>query len=153
PLYVVLLGVFPLMLLLLERHLVLALAVSGTIYLLTLYFGWHPKSYPDNDAWFFNPLAWQFLFVIGAAGRYAPYSRQALPRVGAWLPKLAVGITIALAVVHVTWVIHASYEAFPALLSDQLTPFADDKANLAPLRLLSFLALAVTVTYFVQRNN
>jgi hypothetical protein len=153
PLYVVLLGVFPLMLLLLERHLALALAVSGTIYLLTLHFGWHPKSYPDNDAWFFNPLAWQFLFVIGAAAGYAPYSRQALPRAGAWLPKLAVGITIVLAVIHVSWVIHASYEGFPALLSDQLTPFVDDKANLAPLRLLSFLALAVTVTYFVQRNN
>jgi len=153
PLYVVLLGLFPLVLLLLERHLALALAASGTVYLLTLHFGWQPTSYPDGDAWFFNPLAWQFLFVIGAAAGYAPYSRQQLPRAGAWLPKVALGLTVALGIIHISWVIHASYEEFPALLSRQLTPFVQDKANLAPLRLISFLALAVTATHFLTRNN
>jgi hypothetical protein len=153
PLYMVLLGVFPLVLLLLERHLPLALAVSGTIYLLTLHFGWQPTSYPDGDAWFFNPLAWQFLFVIGAAAGYAPYSRQTFPQAGTWLPKLAIGMTVALAVIHLTWVIHATYEQFPALLSRQLAPFVEDKANLAPLRLISFLALAVSAAHFIGRNN
>src|SRR5262245_52740821 len=153
PLYVVLLGVFPLMLLLLERHLVLALAVSGTIYLLTLYFGWHPKSYPDNDAWFFNPLAWQFLFVIGATAGYAPYSRQVLTIPSALLAKLAIGITVAVAIIHISWTIHGAYEAFPGLLLQELSPLIDDKANLAPLRLASFLALAVTAGHLVRRNN
>jgi hypothetical protein len=50
--------------------------VSGVIYLLTLHFGWQPHSYPDGEAWYFNSLAWQFLFVIGATAGYAPYSRQ-----------------------------------------------------------------------------
>ncbi len=78
PIYMVLLGVFPLVLLLLERCLSLPLILSGTIYLLTLHFGWEPHSYPDNEAWYFNPLAWQFLFVIGATAGYAPYSRRGL---------------------------------------------------------------------------
>jgi hypothetical protein len=153
PLYVVLLGVFPLVLLLLERHLALALAVSGAVYILTLHFGWQPTSYPDNDTWFFNPLAWQFLFVIGAAAGYAPYSRQSFPRVGPWLAKLALGFTVLLTIIHVSWVIHGSYEEFPALFSRQLAPFVDDKANLAPLRLLSFLALAVTAASVIGRDN
>src|SRR5262249_28201354 len=146
-------GVFPLVLLLLERHLALALAVSGTVYLLTLHFGWEPHSYPDDEAWFFNPLAWQFLFVIGAAMGYAPYSRQTFPRAGAWLPKLAIGMTAAVAVIHLSWVLHGPYGEFPALFSRQLSPLVEDKANLAPLRLISFLALAVTAAHFIGRNN
>jgi hypothetical protein len=153
PLYVVLLGVFPLVLLLIERHLALALVISGAVYLLTLHFGWQPTSYPDEEAWFFNPLAWQFLFVIGAAAGYAPYSRQVLPRAGAWLPKLAIGFALVVAVIHVSWVIHGTYEEFPALFSRQLAPLVEDKANLAPLRLLSFLALAVAAAHFIGRNN
>src|SRR6266480_5463694 len=69
--YVVLLGIFPPVLLLLRRHLALPVMVSGVIYLLTLHFGWQPHSYPDDEAWYFNPLAWQFLFVIGATAGYA----------------------------------------------------------------------------------
>ena len=55
PLYVVLLGIFPLVLLLLRRHLALPVMVSAVIYLLTLHFGWQPHSYPDDEAWYFNP--------------------------------------------------------------------------------------------------
>jgi len=74
--------------------------VSGVIYLLTLHFGWQPHSYPDDEAWYFNPLAWQFLFVIGATAGYAPYSRQVLTMPSAWLAKLAIGITVAVAIIH-----------------------------------------------------
>jgi hypothetical protein len=153
PLYVVLLGFFPLVLLLLRRHLALPLALSGAIYLLTLHFGWHPHSYPDDEAWYFNPLAWQFLFVIGATAGYAPYSRQVLPLPGPWLVKVAIGMTITVAVIHISWIIHEAYEAFPGLLVQELLPFVDGKTNLSPLRLVSFLALAVTTAHFVGRNN
>jgi hypothetical protein len=153
PLYVVLLGVFPLVLLLLERHLLLPFVLSGAIYLLTVHFDWHPHSYPDNEAWFFNPLAWQFLFVAGATAGYAPYSRQLLPLLGSWLPKLGIAITVAIGIINISWMIHETYDAFPALLSHQLLPFVDDKANLAPLRVVSFFALAVTAVHFVGHNN
>jgi hypothetical protein len=152
PLYVVLLGIFPLVLLLLRRHLALPLMISGVIYLLTLHFGWQPHSYPDDEAWYFNPLARQFLFVIGATAGYAPYSRQVLPMPSAWLAKLAIGITVAVAIIRISWTIHGAYEGFPGLLSQALLPLVG-KASLAPLRLVSFLALAVTTGHLVRRNN
>src|SRR5260370_7548333 len=73
PIYMILLGVFPVVLLLLQRCLPLPLILSGALYLLTLRFGWQPHSYPDNEAWFFNPLAWQFLFVICATSGYSQH--------------------------------------------------------------------------------
>src|SRR3989440_5176163 len=153
PLYVVLLGIFPLVLLLLRRHLALPVMVSGVIYLLTLRFGWQPQSYPDNEAWYFNPLAWQFLFVIGATAGYAPYSRQPLPLNRAWLPKLAIAVAIAVAIINVSWMIHGAYDAFPALLRQELSPLVGDKANLAPLRLISFLALAIATAHAIARES
>ena len=115
PIYMIFLGVLPPLLLLLRSWLPLPLVISGVLYLLTLRFGWQPHSYPDDDGWFFNPLAWQFLFVIGATAGYAPYSRQTLPLNSAWLGKLAVGITIAIGIISVSWTIHSAYEAFPGV--------------------------------------
>ena len=152
PLYMVLLGVFPLVLLLLKRHLALPLVLSGAIYLLTWHFGWQPHSYPDNEAWYFNPLTWQFLFVFGATAGYSQYSRHVLPLQSSWLVKLAIGIAVAIGIINVSWTIHEAYDAFPGLLSEELSPFVD-KSNLAPLRLVSFFALAVIAVHFVGRNH
>jgi len=102
PLYVVLLGLFPLILLLLERHLLIPLGLSVAIYLLTQRFGWHPHSYPDNEAWYFNPLAWQCLFVIGATAGYSANSRHASPLKTLWLWKLAVGIAIVVGIINIS---------------------------------------------------
>jgi hypothetical protein len=153
PIYMILLGVFPVVLLLLQRCLPLPLILSSALYLLTLRFGWQPHSYPDNEAWFFNPLAWQFLFVIGATAGYSRHSRWAFPGQGSWLPKLAIAITVAVGIISISWTIHGAYDAFPGLLLRELSPLVADKSNLAPLRLISFLALAVTVAHFVGRDS
>ena len=153
PIYMILLGVFPVVLLLLQRCLPLPLIFSGALYLLTLRFGWQPHSYPDNEAWFFNPLAWQFLFVIGATAGYSQHSRWVFPGQGSWLPKLAIAITVAVGIISISWTIHGAYDAFPGLLLRELSPLVADKSNLAPLRLISFLALAVTVAHFVGRDS
>ena len=153
PIYMILLGVFPVVLLLLQRCLPLPLILSGALYLLTLRFGWGQHSYPDNEAWYFNPLAWQFLFVIGATAGYSRHSRWVFPGQGSWLPKLAIAITVAVGIVSISWTIHGAYDAFPGLLLRELSPLVEDKSNLAPLRLVSFLALAVTVAHFVGRDS
>jgi len=153
PLYVVLLGAFPLVLFLLELHLLLPLVLSGAIYLLTLRFGWHPHSYPGGEGWYFNPLAWQCLFVIGATAGYFANSRQvSLPR-DPWLWKLAIVVTAVIGVINISWVIHGAHSAFPGLLLQELSPFVVDKTNLAPLRLLSFFAIAVTTVHFVRDDS
>src|ERR1700746_3345602 len=107
----ILLGVFPVVLLLLQRCLPLPLILSGALYLLTLRFGWEPHSYPDNEAWFFNPLAWQFLFVIGATAGYSRYSRWVFPGQGTWLPKLAIAITAGDGIISISRTIHEASDA------------------------------------------
>src|SRR5262249_24988012 len=71
PLYIVLLAVFPLVLMALARHPLLALAPSAMLYALTQLLGWRVAGYPAGQTWYFDPLAWQFLFIVGAALGYA----------------------------------------------------------------------------------
>jgi hypothetical protein len=153
PIYMIFLGVLPLLLLLLRCWLPLPLIMSGALYLLTLRFGWELHSYPDNEAWFFNPLAWQFLFVIGATAGYAPYSRQRLPFNSAWLGKPAVLVATAIGIINVSFMIQGAYGEFPGLWLQQISPLVADKANLAPLRLVSFLALAIASAHVVRRDS
>ena len=65
PLYIVLLLLFPPMLFLLLRAPNVALAGSAVVYALTWKLDWNLPAYP-NGVWFFNPFAWQLLFVFGA---------------------------------------------------------------------------------------
>src|SRR6266550_1131288 len=65
PLYIVLLLLFPPILWLLQFRAWLALGASVLLYVLTWHFGWNLPSYPEG-VWFFNPFAWQLLFVFGA---------------------------------------------------------------------------------------
>src|ERR1700677_2914094 len=65
PLYIVLLLFFPPMLWLLMWQAALALAGSALVFVLAWNFDWDFRGYP-NGGWFFNPLAWQLLFVFGA---------------------------------------------------------------------------------------
>ncbi len=153
PLYIVLLAVFPVILLLQHRWPIVPLMLSAVIYALTLHLDLQPKSYPPEDGWFFNPLAWQFLFVIGATAGYAQSAgHSALPRTH-WLWRAALGITLVIAVIKITWMLHEYIEAIPALLHDELDDFSEDKTNLSPLRLLSFFALALTTVHFVRRDS
>ena len=65
PLYIVLLVLFPPMLFVLLRRPTLALAGSALVYVLTWSFDFNLPAY-TNGVWFFNPFAWQLLFVFGA---------------------------------------------------------------------------------------
>jgi hypothetical protein len=148
PLYIVLLGIFPVVLLALERGALWALLPSAALYALTLRRGWALPAYPEG-VWFFNPLAWQFLFVIGASAGHARVSGHwPFPR-GVWLLRAAVVVSAFLILINVSWLIHWLYEPVPAILAKQLLSYSIDKTNLAPLRLINFLALALATIYFV----
>jgi hypothetical protein len=153
PLYIVLLGIFPLVLLALERGSVWALLPSAALYALTLRHGWGLPAYPAENVWFFNPLAWQFLFVIGASAGHARVSGHWPFPHGIWLEQLAVALTGFLVIVNLSWLIHWLYDPFPAILAKQLLSYTIDKTNLAPLRLANFLALALATVYFVRPES
>src|SRR5260370_3159188 len=64
-LYIILLLLFPPILWLLQFRSSLALGASVLLYVLTWHFNWNMPSYPSGH-WYFNPFAWQLLFVFGA---------------------------------------------------------------------------------------
>jgi hypothetical protein len=152
PLYIVLLAGFPLVLLLLRRHALLPLVLSALLYMFTLSRGWAPKTFPAGHIWFFNPLAWQFLFVIGATAGYSRVNGRWPFRSGPWIDYVAMAITALCAVTSATWTIHWFYDPFPPFLAKQVYYHTIDKTDLAPLRLINFLAIAATTIHFVKRD-
>ena len=67
PLYIVLLAAFPFVLPAVVRWPLGVIAVSVGLYAATCHFNWNLAAYPDGKVWFFNPMAWQVVFHVGAA--------------------------------------------------------------------------------------
>jgi hypothetical protein len=129
------------------------LLLSFAVYLLTLHFGWQPKTYPNDEGWFFNPFAWQFLFIVGAtAGSAQSAAQRPLPD-WPWIARAAIAVTIAVAVIRLTWLLNSFWDEIPALFFSQLGELAGDKSNLSPVRLVSFFALALTTVHFMRRDS
>jgi hypothetical protein len=149
PLYIILLLLFPPVLWLLLRWPTLALAGSLVLYVLTWQFDWNLPAYPEGS-WYFNPFAWQLLFVFGAwcalggAKRLAPILRSPSTMVVAIL-YLVFAFIIAL-----TWYLPGDVQLVPHWLEDLIYPI--DKTNLDVLRFAHFLALAVLTVWFVPRT-
>lgn len=153
PLYIVLLATFPLALFGFRRHPLLPFATSAVLYGLTLWFGWTPHTYPAGAPWYFNPLAWQFLFVIGATAGYSRVTDVWPFPAGRWFRTLAIAVAGCCALISIDWTIHWLYDPFPPLLAKQLWAHTLDKTNLTPLRLVDFLAIAATTVTFVKSDS
>jgi hypothetical protein len=143
----------PFVLLLLRSHSLLPMILSGAVYLLTWRFLWSLPGHAGDDGWYFNPLAWQFLFIAGATAGHISSAPQTLSLRMPWIWKLGVAFAALIAILRICWTIHDVYDEFPAPLLESLKSFVEDKTNLAPLRLVSFFALLVSVLHFVPRDR
>jgi hypothetical protein len=149
PLYIVLLMAFPLVLWLLIRNASIAIALSVALYVLTWEFGWNLESWP-NGHWYFNPFAWQLLFVFGAwcalggATRLAPALRSPIT---VWL---AIAYLLFCFGVTLTWYFPRLSFVIPHWLGEWMYPI--DKTNLDVLRFAHFLALAALTVHFIPRE-
>jgi hypothetical protein len=149
PLYIILLLLFPPILWLLQRGPMLALGASLALYVLAWQFGWNLPAYPEGS-WYFNPFAWQLLFVFGAwcalggANRLAPLLR--------WPATLVIAILyLGFAfIIALSWYLPEQTSFVPHWLEDLIYPI--DKTNLDVLRFAHFLALAVLTVRFVPRT-
>ncbi len=140
PMYVALLAMFAVVLPLLRWPLVL-FALSATIYTVARVTGYNFPSW-TGGGWYFNPLTWQFLFVIGSILSYAPPKLLVPPRL-----LDAAAVLIVLTGVSLLWLIWPYPELtsrFPAMAARIL--LSVDKEGLHPMRLLSILALAWLVS-------
>lgn len=150
PMYIAMLLIFPIVLLGLRRHWLAVLLPSVAVYFGVQFFGWSVPAYPPGHTWFFNPLAWQLPFVVGAVLAH----RVAEGRSFAVLLRLAhpaaAAIFAAAVVVRLSWTFHNLWPALPALFVRELWPV--DKNDLAPLRIVPFFALVVLVAIHVPRD-
>ena len=148
PLYIVMLLIFPLVLVCVRRDWLITLLVSSLLYLIVQVFGFSLPAYPPGRVWFFNPFAWQFLFITGAVLAHLAPRVQKLPSVAF---HLMVTLFLASVIVRVSWTMHEMWQPIPPLLVEELSrlksfwPAADDKTNLSPLRLIAFFGLVVLV--------
>jgi hypothetical protein len=148
PIFVVYHLLFAPLLWLLLRTPNVALGASLSLYALVQVFGWTVPAWPNN-VWFFNPLAWQLLVVLGAwwvmeGKRFRPWVTSRTAFVFA-IPYLAFSLIIAL-----SWRIKTLEALVPPTLTKLLYPL--DKSDLDPLRLLHFFALVILAAWLVPRN-
>ena len=126
-----------------------SLLISAFIYALVQSYDWNLPEWPVNQ-WYFNPLAWQFLVVLGAwwaIRGYRMFGREIVswPVVVTAIAYLGLSLVITL-----SWEIEPLAAAIPSYIARVIYPI--DKTDLDPLRLLHFLAIAVVVAKFVPPN-
>jgi len=145
PLYVVLLLAAPVIALIHRAAPHLLLPLSLTIYLASLVFKLAVPTWPTEGQWFFNPLCWQLVFVLGFT-----MSRERGP--GGWvhanisrLRYLAWPIVIAGAIF--AWFGGGWID--PTKMPEPKLLFINGKTFVTPIRLIQFLALvaAFSVVY------
>jgi hypothetical protein len=138
PLYVVLLAISPVFILLARLSRIGALLLSFAVYLTTLVFELNLPTWPVEGAWFFNPLAWQLLLVLGFLG--CEWSRDS-ETFNRWAARLMPLGLIGVAVGAIVAAFDLKPDPFqvpePRLL------FIFDKSNLSPGRLLHFIAVVL----------
>ena len=150
PLYVVLMIAGPGILWLAVRWPRALMAGSLGLWFVTGLLRIRVPTWPQDNAWFFNPLSWQVLFVAGILTGLAIRQRRRWLPVRRWAVALAWGI-VALAAIwrmvpvvadwggHAFWALH-EYAGLPGVL----TGF--DKSFLFLPRLLHIAALAYALS-------
>ena len=138
PLYVGLLTLAPVFVLLARASRWLALTLSFALYAGSLALQVNLPSWPVEGRWFFNPLAWQFLFVIGFLSSlcardsdlFRTWARRLVP-LGAF--GVVVGFVVAV------WGVRIDPYGVP----EPRLFFVLDKSYISPLRLLNFITVVL----------
>ena len=139
PLYVCLLAMAPIFILVARASRWLALGASFGLYAAALTFEINLPSWPQQGRWFFNPLAWQFLLVLGFVGSLCTRDSETFRTWARQLwPLGAVGVVIGM-FVSVT-----DMRPDPLAVPDPRLFFLLDKTYVSPLRILDFVAVVLT---------
>jgi hypothetical protein len=108
-------------------------------------------AYPGPDrVWFFNPFAWQALFLIGAwLGWRSNHGGVAWLR-RRWLFWLAAAIAVSAFLVRFNWTLHDLYDPIPVALSSQTLWPLMSKSDLGLLRFVNVVAVALLVDCLIH---
>jgi hypothetical protein len=138
PMYMAVLASLPLAFALSRLHRLLPLALAAALWLLVQFTGVNLSARPGTDwVWYFNPLAWQFLFIVGFSfgmGWLKP------PRLR---DRRLVVVSLAIVLGSVPAAFWGFTNAFPALAAiEPMLGYDGAPTSLHPLRLVHFLSLA-----------
>ena len=142
PLYVVLLLIAPIMALVHRAAPNWLLPISLAIYLVSLVLKITVPTWPTQGQWFFNPLCWQLIFVLGfTLSRERGLGAWVRANIS-WLRLIAWPLVIAGALVAWNaWWPDATQVPEPKLF------FINGKTFLTPMRVIQFLALAAAFSF------
>ncbi|WP_268797613.1 OpgC family protein [Pseudomonas huanghezhanensis] len=157
PLYILLMMALPLILPILLRKVEVAIGLSVALYMMVPLLGWNLSAYEGGGVWYFNPVAWQLIFILG--GACAIYSQRepvVSPTVRSkWLQPLfilAALYLLAAGVITFLWKFPEVHDALmPEALSNLLYPIS--KTDLSPLRLLHFIALVYVIIKLLPASH
>ena len=152
PLYIVLLAVLPLVLAGFRFSALTMLIVSFTLWLMVqLDSRIALPTYPGPDGvWYFNPLAWQALFLFGAWLGWRNIHGGISWLSYRWLFWLAAGLSLAGFLIRFNWTLHGFYDPIPVPISSKLLwPFLS-KTDLGLLRFVNVLAAALLVSWLIR---
>ncbi len=145
PLYILLMGALPLILAIMLRNTAVAVGLSIALYMMVPVYGWNLRAYEGGGYWYFNPVAWQLIFVLG--GAFAMYTQRPLARSAnvrpLWQQPLFM-IAVAYLVIAGTMTVLSKFpEVLGALLPKAFLEliYPISKTDLAPVRLLHFVSL------------
>ncbi|MGC1467472.1 MAG: OpgC domain-containing protein [Pseudolabrys sp.] len=135
PLYVVLMLLGPLFALVDRYAPNLLLPASFALYVIVLAFRITLPTWPESGTWFFNPLAWQFIFVLGFVLAKDDGIGAAVRRNIVWIRILAIPVLIvgAMVVLFGWW-------PDPTKVPNPKLFFIIDKTYVTPIRVIQFLS-------------
>jgi hypothetical protein len=137
PLYVVLMLSAPAFVLIDRLARPLLVPLSLTLYIASLTVPFTARTWPVQGQWFFNPFAWQAIFVLGFALSRQEGLGMVVRRNITWIRWIAAPVVVVGAVM--VW-----FNLFPdpTRLPEPRLLFLNGKSFLTPVRLVQFLALA-----------
>lgn len=149
PLYIVLMGLFPPVLWLMLRQPNWTMLASIALWLVSRQVGWNLPAYPAGY-WYFNPFAWQVLFVFGSWCALGG-ARRSLAIINAPATLyFCIGYMILALVMTMAGKFPDLGNLFPHWLYSTFNP--NDKTNLAPYRFLHFVVIVILVIKFVPKD-
>jgi hypothetical protein len=136
PLYVVLMMLAPIIAIIHRIAPSLLIPISLAIYFCSLIFGITVPTWPTEGQWFFNPLCWQLVFVLG-------FSLSRERGLGGWtrsnLTRIRmVAVPVLLAYTAMRWF---NWLPDPTRVPEPKLLFIAGKTFITPIRLGQFLAL------------
>ena len=140
---------FPGLLWLMTRSATLTLAGSFVLYLMVQIFSWHLPAWPSGEV-YFNPFAWQLLFVFGAWYAYDGTGRLRTIVQSRTVLALAILFLACSLLITLSWEFKSLEGLIPGAVSKLIYPIY--KSHLAPVRLLHFLSLVIVVVRLTPRH-